>query len=51
VVSLVSITTLTHLILEQNVFLLVRTRVFSCRACDWDGCPDCRAEAQSSIQK
>ena len=27
--------------------LPVGTQVFSCRACDWDGCPDCRAGAQS----
>ena len=27
--------------------LPVGTQVFSCRACDWDGCPDCRAGPQS----
>ena len=27
--------------------LPVGTQVFSCRVCDWDGCPDCRAGAQS----
>ena len=26
--------------------LPVGTQVLSCRACDWDGCRDCHAEAQ-----